>query len=129
MTDYLNYIQIISGILAAGFIFVGIFLSAKKLKELNPEKNEIIPVKTTVISTILIILGLLSYTVTKTCTNYTIVTEEYYDLGALYFASLEEVIKLFGFIVFVPVLFRLFKPKSRKNDEVEETIPEDPDDN
>lgn len=119
MSEYLNLIQIITGVLAAALIFIGIFLSAKKL---NPEKYEIIPVKTTVISTLLIILGLLSYAVTKTCTNYMIVTEEHYELWALYFASLEEVIKLFGFIVFVPVLFRLFKPRSRKEQPAEEEV-------
>ncbi len=123
MTDYLNYIQIISGLLAAGLIFTGIFLSAKKL---NPEKYEKIPVKTTVISTVLVILGLLCYAVITTCTNYTIVTEEHYELGTLYFASLEEAVKLFGFVVFIPLLFRLFKPRSVKKDEVEETVPEDP---
>ena len=119
MTEYLNLIQIITGVLAAILIFVGIFLSAKKL---NPEKYEVIPVKTTVISTLLIILGLLSYAVTKMCTNMNIVTEEHYELWALYFASLEEVIKLFGFIVFIPVLFRLFKPRSRKEKPAEEEI-------
>lgn len=81
-----------------------------------------IPVKTTVISTLLIILGLLSYAVTKMCTNMNIVTEEHYEPWALYFASLEEVIKLFGFIVFIPVLFRLFKPRSRKEKPAEEEI-------
>lgn len=126
MSDYLNYIQLISGITAAGLIFAGIFLSAKKL---NPEKYETIPVKTTVISTVLIILGLLSYTLTKTCTNMTIVTEEQYEFGALYFASLEEVIKLLGFVVFIPLLFRLFKPKSRKDDQTEEIVPEEIEDN
>jgi glucan phosphoethanolaminetransferase (alkaline phosphatase superfamily) len=119
MTEYLNLIQIITGVLAAILIFVGIFLSAKKL---NPEKYEVIPVKTTVISTLLIILGLLSYAVTKMCTNMNIVTEEHYELWALYFASLEEVIKLIGFIVFIPVLFRLFKPRSRKEKPAEEEI-------
>lgn len=119
MTEYLNLIQIITGVLAAILIFVGIFLSAKKL---NPEKYEVIPVKTTVISTLLIILGLLSYAVTKMCTNMNIVTEEHYEPWALYFASLEEVIKLFGFIVFIPVLFRLFKPRSRKEKPAEEEI-------
>ena len=119
MTEYLNLIQIITGVLAAILIFVGIFLSAKKL---NPEKYEVIPVKTTVISTLLIILGLLSYAVTKMCTNMNIVTEEHYELWALYFAALEEVIKLFGFIVFIPVLFRLFKPRSRKEKPAEEEI-------
>ena len=119
MSEYLNLIQIITGVLAAILIFVGIFLSAKKL---NPEKYEVIPVKTTVISTLLIILSLLSYAVTKMCTNMNIVTEEHYEPWALYFASLEEVIKLFGFIVFIPVLFRLFKPRSRKENPAEEEV-------
>ena len=122
MAEYLNLIQLIFGILAVALVFIGIFMTVKKL---NPEKYEEIPVKTTVISTLLIILGLLSYAVTKTCTNYTIVTEEHYELWALYFASLEEVIKLFGFTVFIPVLFRLFKPKSRKEKPIEEEISEE----
>ncbi|MBR3248259.1 MAG: hypothetical protein IKG03_07675 [Clostridiales bacterium] len=126
MSDYLNYIQLISGICAAALIFAGIFISVKKL---NPEKYETIPVKTTVISTALIIAGLLCYTLTKTCTNMTVVTEEQYELGTLYFASLEEVIKLFGFIVFVPLLFRLFKPKSHRNAQSEEAIAEETEEN
>lgn len=124
MTDYLNYVQLISGILAAVLIFAGIFISVKKL---NPEKHETIPVKTTVISTALVIAGLLCYTLTKTCTNLTIVTEEQYEFGTVYFASLEEVIKLFGFIVFIPLLFRLFKPKSKRDEQFDEDIPEDTD--
>ena len=121
MSNYLNLIQIITGILAAVLIPAGIFVTVKKL---NPEKYEVIPVKTTVISTLLIILGLLSFAVTKTCTNMNIVTEEHYELWALYFASLEEVIKYFGFIVFVPVLFRLFKPRSRKDKPEEDIVSE-----
>ena len=121
MSEYFNLIQIISGVLAAAFIFVGVFMSAKKL---NPEKYEVIPMKTTVISTALIILGLLCYAVTKTCTNLTIVTEEDYELWTLYVASLGEVIKSFGFVIFVPVLFRLFKPKGKKQDTLEEDIPD-----
>lgn len=117
MADYLNLIQIISGVLSAALIFIGVFMSAKKL---NPEKYETIPVKNTVISTLIIILGLLCYAVTKTCTNMTIVTEEHYELWALYFASLEEVIKVFGFVCFVPLLFRLFKPKTNKEKAAEE---------
>ena len=119
MTDYLNYIQLVSGILAVGFIFAGLFITAKKL---NPEKYEKIPVKTTVISTALIIAGLLCYTMVKTCTNMTVVTEEHYELGTIYYASLEEVVKYFGFVVFIPLLFRLFKPKSQKRDAIEEDI-------
>ena len=126
MAEYLNLIQIVSGVIAAALVFTGLFLSAKKL---NPEKYETIPVKTTVISTLLIILGLLSYAVTKTCTNMTVVTEEHYELWALYFASLEEVITYFGFAVFIPVLFRLFKPKSRKETSAEEEAYEEEEDN
>ena len=126
MAEYLNLIQIISGVLAAALVFTGLLISAKKL---NPEKYESIPVKTTVISTLLVILGILSYAVTKTCTNMNIVTEEHYELWALYFASLEEVIKLFGFIVFVPVLFRMFKPKSRKEKPAEDEYSEEEEDN
>ncbi len=122
MSEYFNLIQIISGVLSAALVFIGGLLSAKKL---NPEKYEVIPVKTTVISTALIILGLLSYAVTKTCTNLTIVTEEDYELWTLYVASLGEVIKMFGFVVFVPVLFRLFKPKGKKKEALEEDIPEE----
>ncbi len=126
MTDYLNYIQLVSGILAVGFIFAGLFITAKKL---NPEKYEKIPVKTTVISTALIIAGLLCYTMVKTCTNMTVVTEEHYELGTIYYASLEEVVKYFGFVVFIPVLFRLFKPKSQKRDAIEEDIQLDTEEN
>lgn len=118
--SYLNYIQLAFGIAAAVLIFIGIFLSVKKL---NPEKYETIPMKTTVISVCLILLGLLCYTAMKTCTNLTIVTEEQYDVWAVYFATLGEVIKLFGFVALIPVLFRLFKPKGNKEkaEEVDET--------
>jgi uncharacterized membrane protein YidH (DUF202 family) len=126
MSEYLNYVQLISGILSAGFVFAGIFISAKKL---NPEKYEKIPVKTTVISTALIVAGILCYTLMKTCTNMTIVTEEHYELGTLYYASLEEVVKSLGFIVFIPLLFRLFKPKSQKRDQIEEDIPVETEEN
>ena len=126
MSDYLNYIQLISGILAAGLVFAGCFISAKKL---NPEKYEKIPVKTTVISTVLIIAGLLCYTLTKTCTNMTVVTEEHYEFGTLYFASLEEVVKYFGFVVFVPLLFRLFKPRSQNRDQIEDNAPVETEEN
>ncbi len=119
VNNNLNLIQVISGIMATALIFLGIFLTVKKL---NPEKQDKIPVKTTVISTILIILGLLCYAVTKTCTNMTIATEEHYELETIYFASLGEVIKIFGFIIFVPLVFRLFKPRKRPEESKEETI-------
>ena len=122
MSEYYNLIQIISGVAAVILIFLGIFLSVKKL---NPEKYETIPVRSTVICTALIAAGLLLYAVVKTCTNLTVVTEEHYDLSTVYLVSLGEVIKVFGFIVFVPLLFRLFKPRSRKPESGTEEIPEE----
>lgn len=122
MIEYYNLIQVISGVLAVIFIFLGIFLSVKKL---NPEKYETIPLKMTLISTALIAIGLLLYAVVRTCTNLTVVTEEHYDVSTVYLVSLGEVIKLFGFIVFVPLLFKLFKPRSRKPENNSEETPEE----
>ena len=122
MSEYLNLIQVISGIASVVFIFLGIFLTVKKL---NPEKYETIPVRSTVICTALIAVGILLYAVVKTCTNLTVVTEEHYDVSTVYLVSLGEVIKIFGFIVFVPLIFRLFKPRSRKPEKDDEEIPEE----
>lgn len=122
MSEYFNLIQIICGVAAVIFVFAGIFMSVKSL---NPEKYETIPLKKILISTALIALGLLLYAVVKTCTNLTVVTEEHYDLWAVYLVSLGEVIKMFGFILFVPLLFKLFKPRSRKPENESEDIPEE----
>ena len=120
MIEYYNLIQVISGVLSVIFIFLGIFLSVKKL---NPEKYETIPLKMTLISTALIAIGLLLYAVVRTCTNLTVVTEEHYDVSTVYLVSLGEVIKMFGFIVFVPLLFKLFKPRTRKPESCSEENP------
>ena len=122
MIEYYNLIQVISGVLAVIFIFLGIFLSVKKL---NPEKYETIPLKMTLISTALIAIGLLLYAVVRTCTNLTVVTEEHYDVSTVYLVSLGEVIKMFGFIIFVPLLFKLFKPRTRRPESSSEDIPEE----
>lgn len=120
MSEYYNLIQVICGVLAVVFVFFGIFLSVKKL---NPEKYETVPLKMTVISTALIIIGLLLYGVVRTCTNLTVVTEEHYDVSTVYLVSLGEVIKMFGFIVFVPLLFKLFKPRTRRPESSSEENP------
>ena len=122
MSEYYNLIQLICGVLAVIFVFLGIFLSVKKL---NPEKYETMPLKMTVISTALIIIGLLLYGVVRTCTNLTVVTEEHYDVSTVYLVSLGEVIKMFGFIIFVPLLFKLFKPRTRRPENGSEEIPEE----
>ena len=124
MSEYLNLIQVIAGVASVVFIFLGIFLTVKKL---NPEKYETIPVRSTVICTALIAVGILLYAVVKTCTNLTVATEEHYDVSTVYLVSLGEVIKIFGFIVFVPLIFRLFKPRSRKPEKADEEIPEESD--
>ena len=122
MSEYYNLIQVICGVLAVIFVFLGIFLSVKKL---NPEKYETVPLKMTVVSTALIIIGLLLYGVVRTCTNLTVVTEEHYDVSTVYLVSLGEVIKMFGFIIFVPLLFKLFKPRTKKPESSSEEIPEE----
>ena len=122
MSEYFNLIQVIATVLAVIFIFLGISVSVKSL---NPEKYETMPLKMTVISTALIIIGLLLYGVVRTCTNLTVVTEEHYDVSTVYLVSLGEVIKMFGFIVFVPLLFKLFKPRTRKPESSSEDIPEE----
>ena len=121
----LNVIQLVCGLLAAVCVFLGIFISVRKL---NPEKKVEIPPRITVISCALILLGLLLYSVTKTCTNLQTVDINEYDVSTVYFASVGEVIKLFGFIVLIPIVFRLFGP--RKNREIlEEIRKEDASDN
>ena len=121
----LNVIQLVCGLLAAVCVFLGIFISVRKL---NPEKKVEIPPRVTVISCALILLGLLLYSVTKTCTNLQTVDINEYDVSTVYFASVGEVIKLFGFIVLIPIVFRLFGP--RKNREIlEEIRKEDASDN
>ena len=120
MSEYYNLIQVICGVLAVVFVFFGIFLSVKKL---NPEKYETVPLKMTIISTALIIIGLLLYGVVRTCPNLTVVTEEHYDVSTVYLVSLGEVIKMFGFIVFVPLLFKLFKPRTRRPESSSEENP------
>ena len=68
MEKYLNIIQLIAGILAIACIFTGLFLSIKKLSKEDESKK--IPKNTVIISTVLIAIGLLLFSVTKTCTNY-----------------------------------------------------------
>ena len=112
--NYLNYIQLALGLLAAASVFVGIFLPVKKLKD--EESTEKIPTKT------LILLGLLLYAGVKTCTFLTVETEEQYGVMTLYFTALVEVAKTLGFLVLIPALFRIFK---RSNDEKQNKKSED----
>lgn len=111
MNNYLNIIQIVSGIIAVALIFSGLFLSVRKLNK--EDSTEKIPAKTIKLSTILIVLGLLVYAITKTCTNYANSNGEY-DLIVIYLASLIDVIKFFGFVALVPILLNLIKRKPQK---------------
>ena len=119
MEKYLNIIQLITGLLAVACIFTGLFLSIKKLSKEDESKK--IPKNTVIISTILIAIGLLLFSVTKTCTNYAIRDQEY-DISVLYLSSLITVIKYFGFVLLVPILFNYIKrrPKTVSNEDIEE---------
>lgn len=112
MSNYLNVIQLISGIVGVALIFTGLFLSIKKLNK--EDSTAIVPGRIVKISTALIVLGLLSYAVTKTCTNYANRDQEY-DLIVIYLASLIDVIKVFGFIALIPVLINVIRKNNRKS--------------
>ena len=116
----LNVIQLVCGLIAAICVFIGIFISVRRL---DPGKKTEIPVKITVLSCALIVLGLLIYAVTKTCTYLQTVDLTEYDLYTVYFASLGEVVKVFGFFALIPIVLRLFGP--RKNKKILEEIREE----
>lgn len=111
MEQYLNLIQVISSVIGVALIFAGLFISIRKLNK--EDSTEKIPVKTVRLSTILIIVGLLCYAVTKTCTNYANRDQEY-DIIVIYLASLIDVVKFFGFVALVPILLNLIKRKPQK---------------
>lgn len=119
MEKYLNIVQIISGVIGVALVFAGLFISIKKLNK--EDSSEKIPAKTIKISTALIILGLLFYTVTKTCTNLSNADQEYSVL-VVYLASLIDVIKFFGFIALIPILLNLIKRKPQKKTSDSEII-------
>lgn len=121
MEKYLNTIQLISGIIAIVLIFAGLFLSTRKLSKEDSTKK--IPTKTVIISTILIAAGLLVYAITKTCTNYANRDQEY-DISVLYLFSLISVIKYFGFVMLLPLLFNYIRRRPGKDisDDNEETV-------
>lgn len=118
MENYLNLIQLITGIIAVISIFSGLFLSVKKLNKFD--KSEKIPQKTVIISTLLIAAGLLLYAAAKTCTRYANRDQEY-EISVLYLSSLIEVVKYFGFILLIPFLFNfLMRKPNRKKDKDED---------
>lgn len=111
MEQYLNIIQLVSGIAGIASIFIGLFLTIRKLNK--EDSTTKIPSKTIKISTALIVLGLLLYAVTKTCTSYANRDQDY-DVMAIYFASLIDVVKMFGFVALIPVLLNVLRRKSTK---------------
>lgn len=112
MTNYLNFIQFGSGIVGVVLIFIGLYMSIKKLNK--EDSTSSIPTRTIWTSTILIILGLLIYAVTKTCSNYVSYSDTN-SIAVIYLASLIDVIKLFGFVALIPLLLNFLTRKPQKN--------------
>ncbi|MCQ2534753.1 MAG: hypothetical protein MJ172_09330 [Clostridia bacterium] len=112
MAQYLNIIQIVSGITGIILIFSGLYMSIRKLNK--EDSSEKIPAKTVKISTLLIVLGILIYAITKTCTNYAN-SEQEYDIFVIYLASLIDIVKFYGFVALVPLLLNFIKRKPQIN--------------
>lgn len=111
MNNYLNVIQLICGVLAAVFIFLGLFTSLRKLNK--EDSSQLIPKENIIRSTIFIAIGLLLYSAMKTCTAYASAPEE--DLFMMFTSSLVDVVKFFGFLLILPFLFNYLKKKTVRN--------------
>ena len=106
--DYLNIIQLICGIGAALFIFLGLFTSFRKLNK--EDSTQKVPKKTMIRSMIFIGIGLILYAAVKTCTGISKDNGDN-DLFTIYSAYLIEVIKYFGFLILIPLLINYLKKK------------------
>ena len=108
----LNYIQLALGLLAVGLIFAGLFSSIRKLDK--EDKTKTIPTSAVMRSMILIGVGLLCYAGVKTCTYLPTEEAAEYDMTVIFLTSLVEVVKYFGFIILIPLLVKVLKPKLRQ---------------
>lgn len=110
MVSWLTIIQLLSGLGAAVTIFIGLYMSVKKL---NPEdRSSEIPKDIVYKSTRLLVIGLLLYTVTKSLTLYSSApSEDYFSCAG---AALVSVLKTFGFIILIPFLLNYVRVSNYK---------------
>lgn len=110
----LNYIQLALGIAAIATIFIGLFTAFKKLDK--EDSSKLLSTGTIIRSMVLVAAGLLLYAGVKTCTNIAAGAGEDYDIFVIYMASIVDVVKYFGFIIFVPLLINFVRRRPVKND-------------
>lgn len=101
----LNFIQLGLGLAAVACIFIGLLTTIRSLDKNDSSKT--ISKETVIKSMLLITVGLLFYSGVKTCSNMMSESAQDYDLTVVYMASAVEVIKLFGFLIPVPLVIRL----------------------
>ncbi len=110
----LNYIQLALGAASIVMIFLGLYTAFKKLDK--EDSSKLLPVGTIIRSMIMIAVGLLFYAGVKTCTNIAAGAGEEYDITVIYMASAVDVIKYFGFFIFIPLLINFIRRKPVKNE-------------
>lgn len=114
----LNFIQLGLGLAAAVCVFAGLFTTIKSLDKNDSSKK--ISKETVIRSTILITLGLLFYSGVKTCSNLMTESAGDYDIGVIYLASAVDVIKIFGFVILIPLIIKITAPKTPPRKEPQE---------
>lgn len=111
----LNIIQLALGLASVVFIFLGLFKTIRSLDKNDSSKT--IPQATVIKSTVFVLIGLLLYTGVKTCSNMMKSDAADYEIYVIYLASAVDVVKVFGFLLFVPLLIKILAPKTvRKQD-------------
>jgi glucose uptake protein GlcU len=106
----INYIQLALGLAAVVCIFIGLFTTIRSLDKNDSSKK--ISKETVIKSTILVTIGLLLYSGVKTCSNLMTPEAKDYDILVIYLASVTEVAKFFGFLIFIPLLIKVIAPKT-----------------
>ena len=114
----LNFIQLGLGLAAAACVFIGLFTTIRSLDKNDSSKK--ISKETIIRSMVLITLGLLLYSGVKTCSNMMTDSAADYDIGVIYLASVVDVIKIFGFVIFIPLIMKITAPNARAKRETQE---------
>ncbi|MCR5529219.1 MAG: hypothetical protein K6F49_08380 [Saccharofermentans sp.] len=110
----INYIQLALGLSSVACIFIGLVTTLRCLDRNDSSKD--IPRDKIIKSTLLIVLALLLFSGVKTCSNLTSAEAADYDITVVYLASVVEVAKIFGFLVFIPLLIKVLRPRHINTD-------------